>query len=57
MNASEAPTPDSPQAIVEMLLREMDASKSISDHLSFLKRVATGEQVFDACELEPVFDH
>jgi hypothetical protein len=31
-----------------MLLREADASKSVSDHLQFLERVAAGEPMSDA---------
>lgn len=33
------------QAVVEMLRREMDASRSVSDHLQFLNRLASGEPV------------
>ncbi len=37
------PTPP-PSTLVEMLRRELDASKSVRDHLQFLGRVDAGEQ-------------
>ena len=46
MQASAEP-PLPPLAVVEMLRRELDASKSVTDHLRFLGRVAADEPMTD----------